>query len=100
MSDNRIGLEPEPLVLAPVAFHGIAGEVVRVLEPHTEADPVGLLLTFLAATGAAIGPDPHALADGSRHPARLNVVLVGKSSRARKGTSWAVLRRVLERADP
>src|SRR5207248_8566672 len=31
---------------------------------------------------------------------RLNVVLVGSSSRARKGTSWAVLRRVFERADP
>jgi hypothetical protein len=86
--------------LPEVAFHGIAGAVVRALEPHTEADPAGLLLTFLAAAGAALGPYPHAVADGSEHPARLNVVLVGSSARARKGTSWAVVRRVLTRADP
>ena len=82
------------------AFSGLAGDVVRTLEPHTEADPMGLLLTFLAAFGAAVGPQPHALADGSVHPARLNVVLVGRSARARKGTSWAVVRRMFEQADP
>jgi hypothetical protein len=86
--------------LGAAALHGIAGDVVSVLAPHTEADPAGLLITFLAAAGAAMGPGPHALADGSEHPARLNVVLVGKSARARKGTSWAVLRRVFARADP
>lgn len=82
------------------AFCGLAGEVVDLLEPHTEADPAGLLLTFLAAFGAALGSGPAAEADGSRHPARLNVVLVGRSARARKGTSWAVVRRLLEVADP
>jgi hypothetical protein len=82
------------------AFSGLAGDVVRTLEPHTEADPIGLLLTFLAAFGAAVGPGPHSVADGSIHPARLNVVLVGRSARARKGTSWAVIRRVFEHADP
>jgi hypothetical protein len=82
------------------ACSGLAGDVVRTLESHTEADPIGLLLTFLSAFGAAVGPGPHALADGSSHPARLNVVLVGRSARARKGTSWAVIRRVFEEADP
>jgi hypothetical protein len=82
------------------AFCGLAGDVVRTLEPHTEADPIGLLLTFLSAFGAAVGPGPHSVADGSIHPARLNVVLVGRSARARKGTSWAVIRRVFEHADP
>jgi len=81
-------------------YHGLAGDVVRFLEPHTEADPIGLLLTLLAAFGAAVGPGPHSVADGSIHPARLNVVLVGRSARARKGTSWAVMRRVFEHADP
>lgn len=82
------------------AFSGLAGDVVGTLEPHTEADPTGLLVTFLAAFGAAVGPGPHSVADGSIHPARLNVVLVGRSARARKGTSWAVIRRVFEHADP
>jgi Protein of unknown function (DUF3987) len=82
------------------AFSGLAGDVVRTLAPHTEADATGLLVTFLSAFGAAVGPGPHALADGSIHPARLNVVLVGRSARARKGTSWAVIRRVFQEADP
>jgi hypothetical protein len=82
------------------AYHGLPGEVVRSLAPFTEADPAGLLMTLLAACGAAIGPRPHAVADGARHPARLDVVLVGRSARARKGTSWAVIRRLLARGAP
>lgn len=82
------------------AFYGLAGEVVEFVEPYTEADPAGLLLSFLAGFGAAVGPGPHAIADGARHPARLDVVMVGASSRARKGASWANVRRVLAHSDP
>jgi hypothetical protein len=85
--------------LDPAAFHGIAGRVVRTLEPHTEADPAGLLLTFLAAAGNIIGLGPHAIADAAPHPARLNVVLVGQTSRARKGSAWAQIRRLLALVD-
>src|SRR6185369_15445845 len=31
-------------VIDDAAFHGLAGEVVRTIEPHSEADPVALLL--------------------------------------------------------
>jgi hypothetical protein len=82
------------------AFSGLAGRVVDFLAPHTEADRSGMLLTFLSAFGANVGSGPHAIADGTKHPARLNVVLVGRSSRARKGTAWAVVRRVFAQADP
>ena len=82
------------------AFHGLVGRVVRTLEPHTEADSVGLVLTFLAAFGAAVGNGAHALADGAEHPARLFVVLVGTTSKGRKGTTWQQIRRVLVLADP
>lgn len=86
--------------LDPVAYHGLAGRVVRTLEPHTEADPVGLLLTFLAFFGSAAGAAPHALADGSIHPLRLFVALVGDTSRSRKGTTNTRTRAVFEQADP
>ena len=86
--------------LEEAAYHGIAGRVVRTLAPHTEADPAGLLLTFLAAVGNIIGPGPHAVADAAQHPARLNVVLVGQTSRARKGSAWAQIRRLLAQVDP
>jgi hypothetical protein len=80
-------------MLAPAALHGIAGKVVRTLDPHTEADPAAILLTFLAAAGNIICPGPQALAEAARHPARLFVVLVGETSRARKGSAWQQVRR-------
>jgi hypothetical protein len=43
--------------LDPAALHGIAGKMVETLGPHTEADPVALLLTFLAAAGNILGLD-------------------------------------------
>lgn len=87
-------------VLDPAAFHGLAGRVASTLGPHTEADPAGLLLTFLAFFGSAVGPGPHALADGSVHALRLFVALVGDTSRSRKGTTSARTRSVFELADP
>jgi Protein of unknown function (DUF3987) len=86
--------------LDPAALHGIAGKVVETLDPHTEADPVALLLTFLAAAGNIVGLGPRAMADAAPHPARLNIVLVGQTSRARKGTAWAQIRNLLARVDP
>ena len=86
--------------LDPAALHGIAGQVVETLGPHTEADPAALLLTFLAAVGNILGSGPHAIADAASHPARLNVVLVGQTSRARKGTAWAQIRNLLAQVDP
>ena len=76
------------------------GRSSATLGPHTEADPVALLLTFLTAAGNILGLGPHAVADAAAHPARLNVVLVGQTSRARKGTAWAQIRNLLALVDP
>jgi hypothetical protein len=86
--------------LEPAALHGVAGRVVDTLGPHTEADPVALLLTFLAAFGNLIGTErgtlgPRALVGGTIHPARLNILLVGETARARKGTAQAEIYRLL-----
>jgi hypothetical protein len=87
-------------VLAPEAFHGLAGDIVRVLEPHSEADPAALLVTTLATFGAMVGAGPHALADGAPHPARIWPLIVGNTSKSRKGSSWAQGQRVPAGADP
>ena len=87
-------------VLDRAAFHGLAGRVVATLGPHTEADPAGLLLAFLAFFGSSVGAGPHALADGCMHALRLFVALVGDTSRSRKGTTSARVRSVFEHADP
>jgi Protein of unknown function (DUF3987) len=98
-SDGAMSFVPG-LHLAAEAFRGLAGEFVRTIEPHSEADPAGLLVSFLVGFGAASGLGPHALADGAEHPARLFAVLVGETSKARKGTSWNQVRRLLLAADP
>src|SRR6185312_11937162 len=36
------------------AFHGVAGELVQLIEPHSEADPAALLIQFLAGFGNLI----------------------------------------------
>ncbi len=86
--------------LDPAAFHGLAGEIVHAIEPETEADPPAVLVTTLSFFGSAVGPGPHAEADGSCHPARLNAVIVGDTARSRKGTSAQHPRRIFQAADP
>jgi hypothetical protein len=69
------------------AFHGIAGEFVRVIEPDTEADPGAILLHFLVAFGVYVGRGPHYEVEDTEHHSTLSVVFVGETAKARKGTA-------------
>jgi hypothetical protein len=86
-------------VLDPAALHGLAGDVVRLLEPHTESDPVALLASFLAEVGTMLNRGPHLILDGTYHPLLFWPVLVGQSSKARKGTAGKRIERVCALAD-
>jgi hypothetical protein len=104
--ENRRGeTEPEPTVpqwpdpLRPEAFHGIAGELVRAIEPHSESDPAALLLQFLVGWGSLAGRGPYYLAESDRHHTNEYAVIVGTTSKGRKGTSWSRTRSVLEAVD-
>jgi hypothetical protein len=81
------------------AYHGIAGDIVRAIEPHSEADPVALLLQCLAMAGNIIGRGPYYQVESDRHHANLFGVLVGESAKARKGTSVGRIRAVVRIAD-
>jgi len=89
-----------PKQLAQAAFQGLAGEIVRLIDPHTEADPVALLFQLLAAFGNLIGRDKYIIADGAYHHLSLYGVLVGQTSKGRKGTSWNHIANLVERVDP
>jgi hypothetical protein len=82
------------------ALYGLAGEAVRALAPHTEAQPEAILLQLLAAFGNVIGPGPHCMVGATRHTLNLFLVLVGESSKARKGTSWNQIARLFAEVDP
>jgi hypothetical protein len=92
-------IQPWP-VLDQKALHGPIGEAAKLLEPHTEADLTAVLATLLTGWGASLGRAPHAVAGHVHHPARLSVAIVGETSKARKGTSWATSRLVLDKVDP
>ena len=81
--------------LAPEALHGLAGKVVKVIGPHTGSDPVALLIQFMVSFGSALGRRPYYLIEGDRHYTNLFVVLVGQSSKSRKGTSAGRIRQVM-----
>jgi hypothetical protein len=88
---------PEPI--QPEGFHGIAGELIKLLEPHTEADPAALLLQFLIGWGNLIQRGAYYLAEADRHHANEYVVIVGATSKARKGSSWGRIRGILAAID-
>jgi hypothetical protein len=90
---------PWPKPLAEPAFHGLAGEIVRTIEPHSEADPVALLAQLLVGFGAALGRTAHFQVEGTRHYLNEYIALAGRTSKARKGTSWDRVREPLEIAD-
>jgi hypothetical protein len=81
------------------AFIGIAGDVVRTIEPHSESDPVALLVQALAAFGSVIGRRAHQRVEATRHYGNLYVALVGRTGKARKGSSWDHNRRLFESVD-
>lgn len=76
-------------VMGEAAFHGVAGEFVRLVEPNTEADPVALLVQLLAMFGSAAGRKAFVKVERTRHHMNEFVVLVGRSAKGRKGTSEA-----------
>jgi hypothetical protein len=88
-----------PDALPPAAFRGIAGEIVRKVEPHTESDPAALLIQLLVGFGNLIGRGAFAVADGSQHWTNLFAVIVGVTSKGRKGTATAHVKKILQEAD-
>ena len=86
--------------MAPAAYHGLAGEVVARILPHTESDPVALLLQYLTSFGNAVGRQPFYQVEATKHFTNLYILLVGNTAMARKGTSAEHIRRVMRSADP
>jgi hypothetical protein len=85
--------------LPPEALYGLAGQVVRTVEPETESDPVAILGQLLVAFGNAVGRGPHFPVEGDSHHTNLFLCLVGESSRGRKGTSRGRVRQLMSYAD-
>lgn len=97
---KSISLAPEgwPKLHAE-ALHGLAGDIVKAIEPHTEADPAALLVQLLVCFGNAIGRTAFWLVEDSKHYTNLFSVIVGNTSKARKGTSFDRVAKVMTEID-
>jgi hypothetical protein len=101
-STSFVTFVPEPLpwpVLAGEAFFGLAGDIARSIEPHTEADPVAVLANLLAAFGCAAGRGAFLRVGADQHHLKFNIALVGKTAKGRKGMSWGHPRELMRAVD-
>jgi hypothetical protein len=89
-----------PAPPAPAVYHELVGEIVKTISPHTEADPVAILTQLLVSFGAAVGRRAWFTVEATRHHPHEFMLLVGDSSRARKGSSWDHVRRLITTIDP
>jgi len=79
---------------------GLIAEFLEVVELESESDPAGMLTDFLATFGNAVGVSPRMNVQADVHRPTINVVTVGQTSRGRRGTGRAFVRRVFAEADP
>ncbi|OGA02878.1 MAG: hypothetical protein A3I00_05830 [Betaproteobacteria bacterium RIFCSPLOWO2_02_FULL_64_12] len=96
---TKADADPWP-TLAPEALHGLAGDIVRTIAPHTEADPVATLANVLVPFGNIIGACAHFKVEETKHACRLFSVLVGETAKGRKGTSWSTPKKMFSMIDP
>lgn len=82
------------------ALHGLAGAVVHLLEPSSEADETALLAEFLAGYGSMAGRAAFTRVGTTIHGPQLNAVLVGGTGSGRKGTAARDVAAVLRMVDP
>lgn len=90
---------PWPAPLPEEALQGLPGEIVREIEPQTESDPAAILLQVLVSFGALVGRGPHRAVEGDQHHGNLFALIVGETSKARKGTSWGRVKEIFSHVD-
>jgi hypothetical protein len=82
------------------AYYGLAGDIVKTIEPHSEADPVALLVQLLASVGNIVGNKPHFVVEDDIHTLKIYPVMVGDTSKARKGTAWSRIITIIKDIEP
>lgn len=95
-----IETRPWPDPPSDAVYYGLLGEIVRTIEPQTEADPLAILAQMLVFFGNCVGRQAYFQIEATRHYANEFVVLVGQSAVGRKGTSADWVRHVFAQLDP
>jgi hypothetical protein len=89
-----------PEALQREAWQGLAGQLLELIAPHSEADPAALLIQLLVTFGNMVGHRPFYEVEADKHHLNLFCALVGETSKSRKGTSWGHVERIASTAEP
>jgi 5S rRNA maturation endonuclease (ribonuclease M5) len=88
-----------PAPIARVGYQGLVGDIVRALNPETEADPAALLVQMLVMFGSVIGRTAHFRVNGTTHYLNLFAGVVGRTAGGRKGLGRGQAQRIFEPVD-
>jgi hypothetical protein len=100
ISELTPGVVPWPKPINETGRYGIAGEFLNLVEPHTEADPNALLLTFLTYAGNLMGRNFFVHAGADQHFGNLYTCLIGNTGYGRKGSSMAAVEKFYSKGSP
>ena len=99
-ANSLISQGAQPPCLADLSVFGLAGQIVAMIEPHTETHPGSLLVQLLVGFGNMVGRGPYFFTERDKQHTNLFCVIVGDSSRGRKGTSWGHVKHILSQVEP
>lgn len=83
----------------PAVFDCHVGRLACALDPHTEADPINVMVTLLAAAGVHVGPDVVFPVSFERHPLLTWPIIIGPTGSGKKGTGFNTARALLAATD-
>ncbi len=98
--ETPIDYVPWPEPLSDAAFHGPLGELVRLIEPNTEADVAAVLFQAIVMIGNIFGRGVHFMAEGTPHFCNEFVGIVGATAKGRKGSSYGQIKGILSTIAP
>lgn len=97
--EHPLRYTPWPSPLSDAAFHGILGELCKIIEPATESDISAVLFQALVMIGNVFGRGAHFSAESTQHFCNEFVCIVGSTAKGRKGSSFGQVRHVLSQID-
>ena len=86
--------------LSRAAYYGVIGDIVKAIEPETEADPAALLVQMFVMFGSVIGRSAHFRHEADVHYLNLFAGIVGQTAKGRKGVSRGRAQQVFNPIDP
>jgi len=78
----------------------LAGKIVREIEPHTESDVAALFTQLFVMFGNLVGRGAYWIVEDCDHYTNLFLVLLGDTSRGRKGSAYSRIKKLFCRIDP